>query len=64
MYTGVVQPGGDYKIYVREQGACTLKVLIGSPETSPRTNVQSYDEPVRYDFDIVGGPHGYGLARR
>jgi hypothetical protein len=64
VYTGIVQSGGGYKIYVREQGSCTLRVLIGSPEVTPRAKVHSYDEPVRYDFEIVGGPHGYGLARR
>ena len=63
-YGGSVQSGGDYKVYVREQGVCTLRLFIESNSEGIAADVRSYDEPVRYNFVIVGGPFGYGLSRQ
>ena len=63
-YAARIQDGGDYKVFVQEEGACMLQVMIGPPDKAPRAAVSSYDEPVRYDFAIVGGPDGYGLSRQ
>ena len=53
---------GTYKVFV-PKGKCTLKVNYGGQELS--FPIYSYDDPVRYDFDIVRGGDGkYFLKRR
>ena len=53
---------GSYKIFV-PKGKCTLKVIYGGQEIL--FGIYSYDDPVRYDFDVVRGGDGkYFLKRR
>ena len=54
---------GAYKVFVGAKGKCTLKVIYDRQELS--FAVFSYDDPVRYDFDVVRGGDGkYFLKRR
>ena len=53
---------GSYKVFV-PKGKCTLKVIYGGQEIL--FGIYSYDDPVRYDFDVVRGGDGkYFLKRR
>jgi hypothetical protein len=63
-YSGTVGANGDYKIYVREQGVCSFRLFIGQSTQPAVADIRSYDEPVRYDFEIVGSTYGYGLRRK
>ena len=49
---------GTYKVFVPKgtKGKCTLKVYYGGQELS--FPLYSYDDPVRYDFDVVRGGDG------
>lgn len=40
---------GAYRIFIGIRGRCQLQVGNSTP-----TTVFSYDDPVRYDFDLVG----------
>ena len=54
---------GAYKVFVGPKGKCTLKVYYGGQELL--FPLYSYDDPVRYDFDVVRGGDGkYFLKRR
>jgi hypothetical protein len=53
---------GSYKVFV-PKGRCTLNVSYGGQALS--FAIYSYDDPVRYDFDVVRGGDGkYFLKRR
>jgi hypothetical protein len=53
---------GSYKVFA-QKGKCTLKVIYGGQEIL--FGIYSYDDPVRYDFDVVRGGDGkYFLKRR
>lgn len=41
---------GAYRIFVDIRGRCQLQVGSSAP-----TTVFSYDDPIRYDFDLIGG---------
>jgi hypothetical protein len=59
---GVTDDYGAYKVFVKK-GKCTLKVYYGGQELL--FALYSYDDPVRYDFDVVRGGDGrYFLKRR
>lgn len=47
-YEGVTGERGSYSIYVQQTGSCTLYVRVAS------TQLSSYDDPVKYDFDFSG----------
>jgi len=54
---------GEYRIFVSEKGRCIFRVTVGGQ--SGQTDVASYDNAIKYDFDLIpqkGG--GYTLARR
>lgn len=53
---------GSYKVFV-PKGKCVLKVYYGGQWLE--FAIYSYDDPVRYDFDVVRGGDGrYFLKRR
>jgi hypothetical protein len=62
-YQGFTDNYGSYNIYTPQTGRCTLTVnYMGQ---SPAYDVHSYDDPVRYDFELVKGSDGtYSLMRR
>lgn len=43
---------GSYRLFVKQTGKCTLSIP-GKGGASAR--IYSFDEPVRFDFDVVGG---------
>lgn len=52
---------GSYKVFV-PKGKYTLTVYYGGKELP--FGIFSYDDPVRYDFDVVRQGDGYYLKRR
>lgn len=53
---------GAYKVFVRAKGKCLLRVFYaGRWLEAP---IYSYDDPVRYDFDVVTENNQYKLRRR
>jgi hypothetical protein len=62
-YPGRSDDSGSYRVFVREQGRCMLYVEVGPrPSELP---VFSYENPARYDLDLVPSPGGgYELRRR
>ena len=52
---------GAYKVFV-PKGKYTMKVYYGGRELL--FGIFSYDDPVRYDFDVVRQGDGYYLKRR
>lgn len=53
---------GAYNIFAGETGKCTLKVSYKGHDVV--TDVYSYANPVRYDFDLVFENGRYILRRR
>jgi len=54
---------GEYRIFVPEKGRCVFRVTVGGQ--SGQTDIASYDNAIKYDFDLIhqkGG--GYTLTRR
>jgi hypothetical protein len=60
-YSGKTDNNGAYSIYVQEKGKCDLKVHKGQ---GPNYTVYSYDNPVRYDFELVEQNGKYTLRRK
>lgn len=63
IYNGVTDSYGSYRIYVPRQGRCELTVYYRNQPTT--TSIYSYNDPVRYDFELVRNREGrYFLRRR
>ena len=60
--SGQTDAHGSYSIYVQQRGRCTFTVHYRGQH--PHTDIYSYDDPVKYDFDLVQTPGGYELRRR
>jgi hypothetical protein len=60
-YPGKTNERGAYSIYVNETGNCSFE-LPGFP--GARHPINSYLDPVRYDFELVKQGDGYVLRRR
>ncbi len=53
---------GSYRVYVRETGRCTLTVKRAG--RSGKYTIRSFDDPVRYDFELVKTGKKYVLKRK
>jgi hypothetical protein len=53
---------GSYSINIRQKGRCTLCISYGGQVATH--DIYSYDNPVRYDFDLIRQGAGYILRRR
>src|SRR5713226_10205745 len=53
---GATDAYGSYNLYVRPPGKCTLRVLYKGAWV--QTEINSYNDPVRYDFDLVRQSNG------
>jgi hypothetical protein len=53
---------GSYRLFVQEQGKCTLKVHY--KEQSPSTEISSYQSSVRYDLVLEKKDGQYVLRRK
>ena len=53
---------GSYSIYIPQKGRCTLCIPYGGQVATH--DLYSYDNPVRYDFDLIRQGAGYILRRR
>jgi len=62
VFTGQTDAYGSYRVYAAEKGRCTFKVVYQGQDAS--FDVYSYDDPVRYDFDLVSEKGRYTLRRR
>ena len=60
-YTGETDGYGAYSLSAG-RGRCTFKVYYKNQ--APTFEVYSYDDPVRYDFDLVLQPNGQYMLRR
>jgi hypothetical protein len=55
---------GSYNLYVRPTGKCTFRVYYQGKWSVPFT-IYSYDDPVRYDFELIRQGDGqYALKRK
>lgn len=61
-FAGDTDQYGAYRINVPETGKCTLKVRYGNQDVPYA--IYSYDQAVRYDFDLVMENGKYALRRR
>lgn len=53
---------GSYNVYVGEKGKCAFTVYYSGQ--TPTSDVYSYDEPVRYDFELMRQQNGQYILRR
>ncbi len=53
-------PEGDFSFYVDQPGICTFEVVA----LGLKHRIYSYQDPVRYDFDLVKQPDSRYLLRR
>ena len=53
---------GAYRIFVPERGRCTFVVRFSGQ--SAQTEIASYDNAIKYDFDVVRQGAGYTMRRR
>ena len=61
-YAGVTDGYGAYSVYAPEKGKCVFKVYHKGQ--APIFDLYSYDNPVRYDFDLVLVNGQYTLRRK
>ena len=50
-HAGQTDSNGSYQIFVQEKGRCVFHVDVGGH--SGQTDDASYDDPIKYDFDLV-----------
>lgn len=63
-YEGRTDAYGAYSVPLRPSRKCVLTVYFGNQWSNPFP-VYPYEDPVRYDFDLVPQPDGkIGLTRR
>ena len=55
---------GSYRVFVRQNGRCTLQLDAGGQRVELRSAVFSYQNPVRYDLELLRTPNGFELRRR
>jgi len=53
---------GSYRVFIPEKGRCTFVVRFGNQ--SAQAEIASYDNPIKYDFDVIRQGTGYILRRR
>ncbi len=53
---------GSYKVLAKEPGKCTLRVTYKGQTAS--AEVLAYEQPTKYDFDLVPEGGKYALRRR
>lgn len=61
-YRARTDDNGSYGLFARETARCSLQVNYQGQ--SPRTEIFSYNEPTRYDFDLVREQGRLTLRRR
>jgi hypothetical protein len=61
-YPGATDSSGAYSVFASEKGKCVFKVYYKGQ--SPTFDLYSYDNPVRYDFDLVLQNGQYQLRRK
>jgi hypothetical protein len=52
---------GSYRVFVTEQGRCVFRVDIGAH--GGQTDVASYGNPIKYDFDLIRQNDGNYVLR-
>jgi len=52
---------GSYSIFIPEKGRCVFQVVFAGH--SGRTEVASYDNPIKYDFDLIRQNDGNYVLR-
>jgi hypothetical protein len=63
-YKGSTDAYGSYSVPLRISKKCGLSVYFGNQWSKP-FDVYPYEDPVRYDFDLIRGKDGtLGLRRR
>ena len=60
-YPGTTNERGAYSIYVNETGNCSFELPSFSGAVHP---INSYRDPVRYNFELIRQGDGYLLRRR
>jgi hypothetical protein len=53
-YEGKTAADGSYQIFVKETGRCEFRVNVGG-KAPAATNVFSYTEPAKYEFEVSDG---------
>ena len=61
-YTVETDKFGGYRVYVKEKGKCTLKVLYKGQ--SPSREVMSFEKSTRYDLILEQKDGSYALRRK
>src|SRR5712691_4664317 len=52
VYRGLFEEDWSYRILVKERGRCDFQ-LVAQGQVYAATEVFSYDQPTRYDFELV-----------
>ena len=53
---------GSYRVFVPERDRCVFTVQLGGQ--SGQIEIASYDNAIKYDFDLVRQGSGYALRRK
>jgi hypothetical protein len=61
-FKGQTDKYGSYRVHAAEKGKCSFKITHNNQEVT--TEVYSYDNPVRYDFELVVDRGRYTLRRK
>jgi hypothetical protein len=61
-YSAVTDTYGSYRLFAKETMKCTLRVYYKGQ--TPETNIDSYNDPAHYDFDLVLQGQQYQLVRK
>ncbi len=62
-YRTRTEEDGSYRVFVQQKGKCRFTVTYR--DRTAATEIYSFDDPTRYDFELVRQPDGnYILKRR
>lgn len=61
-YRTTTEEDGSYRVFVRERGKCRFTVTYRNRTAA--TDIYSFDDPTRYDFELVRQPDGNYVLRR
>jgi len=61
-YQAQTDADGSYSVRAEETGRCSL--AVNYKEQTPEAEIFSYDQPTRYDFDLVDSGGKYALKKK
>jgi hypothetical protein len=62
IYKPVTQTDGSYRIFIHEKGACSAQITYGGQALT--ATIVSYDDPIKYDLEILKQNNTFILRKK